>query len=1853
MSITLIFTLQKAHAQASVPLPGASIASIAADSVRTGNQILAITDSIWKVSAPFDTSEGGPKQAFQRLKAFTESRLSPSRAAGAPLKLPYYNALKKAYHKTAVCGEPLQIYGGYRGTWQVEGRTPDTNAQADGVVRAVWQNPLYPNVVLIGTDGAGVWKTTNATARDSGKEVHWRPLTDKTDIGGTMGISAMAVNPFDSNDIYVGAAMNNMYGFNGGQSSGFGLWHSTDGGLTWQLEQNGINTTPIGLGLLPYIGVNALEFAPYTVNGNAMLVMSSWKGLFAKVGSGSWFELTPPGGYPRITPGELFNVTDINFLPDQAGRIIVCNDIFEQDPGAAMRPFAYLIEFNTMTGQPAGPCRQIIDKTILGLDSNQVISLAVEYVGGPNKLLYIGWESAIVNGTGLTLANNIHFASARLLPADTALTSKLYLTQGLSPLFSNNTIFDFKASKIAGKPIFYVATDMASITYDSSSGIWQSKFIQNYSGQTQLHPDIRAIHIGKDVPTTTAGKGVGYDQVVYYATDGGISKCSKFDVTKQLVTTAGSTDFKVATVQNLNGPELIIGAVIDADADPQGYALTDAAYHSGIKIRNNKTMKWRWANPAGDGLNASFDKRFIKKDTVTFLDHINDQIAIKLYIPSTNAVVSSSLPFWGNTPPDKADYSRLPFNTWKTKVNGGTPANPFLMFGLMRAYISHDPKTIGAAASYFDDTLDFELKRSWNIAGGPIYNPLFQHWGVDSITTKQILRPRNDERTAFLLSPNGIPENVSKRNGQLNAGRMVFTKNNLGVFVDRWNWWRENDPLFPLDTTTLGQRFGKDITPPHLYSDSAKYAMLFNNFCIDPNNKKRIFAAMGSVLWNAGDTLRVLKSEDGGDSWTDMSTGLTELPVNCIVYQNGSDDVLYVGCDDGVYFWNKPTQCWVKMDGAVKLHDSLPPDTIPHINVVHLEIDQCGGKLIAASYGRGVWTTDLITNQYGIAPDAPILDSLVFGGYNSVFSKSYAFDGSIYIGKGDTLTFKGTSVAGSLSSTTEIHMPRYGAIHVAKGGTLIVDGAKITNGCDMWRGIRAFGDSSWQGPVPGSGGLLPYPNHGLVILKNNAIIENAEEGFSNAAPGSLGGGIIKASNATFYNCRRAAGFMKYSNFHPVTSPPQLQNDASFFSNCTFDVTTDLRRAFERHITMWAVHGVRIDGCKFYNHQANNLDRRSAIGTIESTYSVSVGGAPCTFQGFDMAILVDDYGGSPNIKKALRIYGSEFVNNSYGIVASNCPDLRIKENSFEIGNVPSSACDQTASVYYSIGSKLMYGTKPKLFYKNEFFTGSVSMPNNTSGLQPFLIGSEFQDCGAEDFDIRGNTYDELTYGTTCRGVNGDDSSNLTTGLFFTCNTNQGNIESDYLHYDNGNVRLLQYDLLGAATWPYDASGNVFSVSSVNWHWYEDHPFSTSNGYDLITGTPANQYPSLSNCATGILGLNNTCTRVPDDKPTKIPGKIILAKADFYNNQQIYATAVNNYKVLIDGGNTEALLDEIDDALLSQILQLRTRMLSISPFVTTQALRRLAYENILPPLMLTEVLMANPGGSRDERFLTELGTLIPTPLAPYMLQMVRNSWAGSNYRTELEHLIGKKYMQMELLQRELVESYTDDSLWPNTDSAIVWANKLNTISSKYAEASRLLETKNYAASAAMLASIVATYSLSPAQVQEHNVFQQFLAFKQGVYSSGRDMNALTAEQKAQVLAIAESPIRCNARQMARGILCFFYNTCYPLEHINISAGENKKANVFVPLADAAVAPFGVQVAPNPAQSYVTFALALSPLEKAVSLQVYSSAGVAVHSSALEPTAAIKVLEVGTLPTGNYIYKVQTDKTIYSGSFSIIRN
>ncbi|MCZ2355244.1 MAG: PKD domain-containing protein, partial [Bacteroidia bacterium] len=174
---------------------------------------------------------------------------------------------------------------------------------------------------------------------------------------------------------------------------------------------------------------------------------------------------------------------------------------------------------------------------------------------------------------------------------------------------------------------------------------------------------------------------------------------------------------------------------------------------------------------------------------------------------------------------------------------------------------------------------------------------------------------------------------------------------------------------------------------------------IINYIAISNTDPNVVFVVFGG--FSSGN--KVFKSTNGGSTWTNYSTGLLNVPVNCIVYQNSSNDAVYVGTDFGVYYRDNSLSSWVSYNTG-----------LPNVIVDDLEIQYSVGKLRAGTFGRGLWESDLYSTsgtpsaQFTVSPTSGCAPFTITPTNTSTNATSY------------TWTFSGGTPPSSNSATPTV-----------------------------------------------------------------------------------------------------------------------------------------------------------------------------------------------------------------------------------------------------------------------------------------------------------------------------------------------------------------------------------------------------------------------------------------------------------------------------------------------------------------------------------------------------------------------------------------------------------------------------------------------------------------------------------------------------------------------------------------------------------------------------------------------------------------------------------------------------------------
>ncbi|MCX6250079.1 MAG: BACON domain-containing carbohydrate-binding protein [Bacteroidetes bacterium] len=106
---------------------------------------------------------------------------------------------------------------------------------------------------------------------------------------------------------------------------------------------------------------------------------------------------------------------------------------------------------------------------------------------------------------------------------------------------------------------------------------------------------------------------------------------------------------------------------------------------------------------------------------------------------------------------------------------------------------------------------------------------------------------------------------------------------------------------------------------------------------------------------------KVYKSINKGASWTDISGTLPSIYTNCIVYDKNNNEPLYVGNETGIFYKDGTMSDWTPFNTG------LPITDVRELEIYYDAAVPANNRLKAATYGRGLWQSDLY-DSFSVTP---------------------------------------------------------------------------------------------------------------------------------------------------------------------------------------------------------------------------------------------------------------------------------------------------------------------------------------------------------------------------------------------------------------------------------------------------------------------------------------------------------------------------------------------------------------------------------------------------------------------------------------------------------------------------------------------------------------------------------------------------------------------------------------------------------------------------------------------------------------------------------------------------------------------
>lgn len=759
----------------------------------------------------------------------------------------------------------------------------------------------------------------------------------------------------------------------------------------------------------------------------------------------------------------------------------------------------------------------------------------------------------------------------------------------------------------------------------------------------------------------------------------------------------------------------------------------------------------------------------------------------------------------------------------------------------------------------------------------------------------------------------------------------------------------------------------------------------------------------------------------------------------------------------------------------------------------------------------------------------------------------------------------------TLTISGEVYFVPEARMIVKPGGKLVLNGGKLGTSCEaLWKGVEVWGHSN----------LTQYSNvnQGFIQVTNNGSINDAICAISTAKPttnsfvAGTSGGMFSCTNASFLNNK--------CSIHVYAYQHQNDNYNSNISRTSF--TLDDKYLGEPDgspmVLLDGIKGLGMSGLTFDNSRPPGgapVFRGVGIKAINSGFRLNqictnANQQPCTeyikpsFTGLFYGI----HCLSTSVAKFVQVEHTNFIGNDRGIYLSAVLNPSITQCYFKtktgIDILPSSGLYLDHCTGYSIQENTFEGCN------NGGTTFDYGIVVNSSGTAPN--------------EIYNNIFTSFQYGIAAQDTNRNPANGV--GLVCKCNDFSSNkTDQAVLIFSSSNtykgIALYQGDSLSVA----GPAGNTFS------------PQHTNNGQpsDLTNNGIKFKYYHHQNSSQHRLVpeyYNNVTVRPTTFSYTKLtacPSKLGGGGSNKEELREQLATLYDSINqkeselfVLVDGGNTEETTDDIIFSSPPESLTLLSDLIAKSPYLSdTVMIEAVNKENVLPNVMIREILVANPQSATSDPVLDKLDDRIE-PMPEDLYNEILNGEAiVSDKEIKESEIVFLKTKRAHLLN-SLFSYYLADTTGALVDSITVLLENEPSLDVKYLLAFKQFERGDTVGVSSILNNIPSTFNLSPYQQALYNDYLAYFSLlKNMTYNNSfcQQPDSLQIELLYELIEQGHDPIRTYARNtlIASGIITYSEPYLYPDE---LKTGRIKKEHRMNSINNTGT----LNLSPNPCNDFV---------------------------------------------------------------------
>lgn len=744
------------------------------------------------------------------------------------------------------------------------------------------------------------------------------------------------------------------------------------------------------------------------------------------------------------------------------------------------------------------------------------------------------------------------------------------------------------------------------------------------------------------------------------------------------------------------------------------------------------------------------------------------------------------------------------------------------------------------------------------------------------------------------------------------------------------------------------------------------------------------------------------------------------------------------------------------------------------------------------------------------------------------------------------------------------------------------------------------------------------------------------------------GGYIIADDCQFINNYQAASIHSYGwNSGGVTDSNQ-----SKFTGCTFDMNRgSLIDAFVR---LKNVYGVGLYGCTFKTSFSggaaqeaweNQVKYYKGVYATNSAFTITKGStSPIIISGMNINTKFSNLGygiyaegtagtGTP------KVTFSEFNGVLKGIYSGATNNMFVQDCKFDI---PMTYLG-TDVIYYGI----YLDRSTNYVVENNSFTGYIRSPESglTPPLYPFgTCGVFINESGEVANEIYGNRFERLQYAAVSQGVNVSHSGE---GLCFSCNEFVRNNSDISVWHSPIATRC---DGIGFNQKNGNKpAGNMFTkeneYSFHEWDLYNECQLFSYHCY--TSNTP--QYKLIPTLVSGeerVVIIHNwwlPAFNKATDCPRKVRRELIAAESELGTIRGDITIAQNQLTSSIDGGNTSALVSEIDASTADNATQLRATLMGNSPYLSNEAVKAVAANELaVNNTTLRDVLVSNKKATIDDEVM-EVVANRSNSLPSYMYNQIEQAQGTESERDLLEAQIQSHKVNYNFTLANLAEEYISNGNIQKWEELM--SNSINA-DNQYSVAIYSKLNGDETKANAIITTLAAQIGDNEQLQAEHDAYIDYLSIVTNNVVNG----VIDDAQKSALTVLSESNTK--AGLLSKLILQGAGELTYE-EPICIPSGNNMKSSVAAGKKSAVEsAPASLHLYPNPAHGSVLVEYNAAGCSEDLMLTITDMKGSIQHSERLQYVEDSKYVNIDKLPRGNYIVNVLSEGNVVYTNKLIIK-